>query len=130
MKKLFIYGVTALAMLTGCNDLLDKSPLDTFTNTPAYWSNTDNLDNQCNTFYNNFTGFGNGASGGWFYFKTISDDQVDAESHNWTYTNVVASSQTGQPLSQKSDAPTISLPVYSLPLLMKQQRPTMKVLHA
>ena len=58
MKKLFIYGVTALAMLTGCNDLLDKSPLDTFTNTPAYWSNTDNLDNQCNTFYNNFTGFG------------------------------------------------------------------------
>ena len=39
MKKLFIYGVTALAMLTGCNDLLDKSPLDTFTNTPAYWSN-------------------------------------------------------------------------------------------
>ena len=76
MKKLFIYGVTALAMLTGCNDLLDKSPLDTFTNTPAYWSNTDNLDNQCNTFYNNFTGFGNGASGGWFYFKTISDDQV------------------------------------------------------
>lgn len=52
MKKLFIYGVTALAMLTGCNDLLDKSPLDTFTNTPAYWSNTDNLDNQCNTFYN------------------------------------------------------------------------------
>lgn len=92
MKKLFIYGVTALAMLTGCNDLLDKSHLDTFTNTPAYWSNTDNLDNQCNTFYNNFTGFGNGASGGWFYFKTISDDQVDAESHNWTYTNVVASS--------------------------------------
>lgn len=51
MKKLFIYGVTALAMLTGCNDLLDKSPLDTFTNTPAYWSNTDNLDNQCNTFF-------------------------------------------------------------------------------
>ena len=37
MKKLFIYGVTALAMLTSCNDLLDKSPLDTFTNTPTYW---------------------------------------------------------------------------------------------
>lgn len=92
MKKLLIYGATALAMLTGCNDLLDKSPLDTFTNTPTYWSNTDNLDNQCNTFYNNFTGYGNAGSGGWFYFKTLSDDQVDAESHNWTYTNVVASS--------------------------------------
>lgn len=79
-------------MLTGCNDLLDKSPLDTFTNTPAYWSNTENLDNQCNTFYNNYSGYGNGSSGGWFYFKTLSDDQVDAENHNWTYTNVVASS--------------------------------------
>lgn len=91
MKKLFIYGVTALAMLTSCNDLLDKSPLDTFTNTPTYWSNTDNLDNQCNTFYNNFSGYGHGGTGGWFYFKTLSDDQVDAESHNWTNTNVVAS---------------------------------------
>lgn len=92
MKKLLIYGATALAMLTSCNDLLDKSPLDTFTNTPTYWSNTDNLDNQCNTFYNNFIGYGNAGTGGWFYFKTLSDDQVDAESHNWTYTNVVASS--------------------------------------
>ena len=97
MKKLFIYGVTALAMLTGCNDLLDKSPLDTFTNTPAYWSNTDNLDNQCNTFYNNFTGFGNGASGGWFYFKTISDDQVDAESHTGLTLTWSHLPQTGQP---------------------------------
>lgn len=92
MKKLFIYGATVLAMLTSCNDFLDKSPLDTFTNTPAYWSNTDNLDNQCNTFYNNYNGYGNGSSTGWFYFKTLTDDQVDAESHTWTNVNTVASS--------------------------------------
>ena len=27
------------------------------------------------------------------YFKTISDDQVDAESHNWTYTCLLYTSQ-------------------------------------
>ena len=46
MKKLFIYGTMALMALTSCNDFLDKAPLDAFTNTPAYWSNTSNLDNQ------------------------------------------------------------------------------------
>ena len=44
MKKLFIYGTMALMALTSCNDFLDKAPLDAFTNTPAYWSNTSNLD--------------------------------------------------------------------------------------
>ena len=77
MKKLFILSTVALAALTSCNDLLDKSPLDTFTNTPAYWSNASNVENQCNTFYNQYTGYGNSGGGGWFYFKTLSDDQVD-----------------------------------------------------
>ncbi len=92
MKKLFIYGTLALMALTSCNDLLDKEPLDTFSNTPAYWSNTDNLENQCNTFLNNYSGYGNGSGGGWFYFKTLSDDQVDNDSHTWTYTNIVSAS--------------------------------------
>ena len=92
MKKLFIYGTMALMALTSCNDFLDKAPLDAFTNTPAYWSNTSNLDNQCNTFYNNYSGYGNGSGGGWFYFKTLSDDQVDYQSTVWTYTSVVATS--------------------------------------
>lgn len=99
MKKLFIYGTTALMVLASCNDLLDKDPLDTFSNTPAYWSNTDNLENQCNTFLNNYSGYGNGSSGGWFYFKTLSDDQVDNDSHTWTYPNVVpASTNWSSPL--------------------------------
>ena len=71
MKKLFIYGTMALMALTSCNDFLDKAPLDAFTNTPAYWSNTSNLDNQCNTFYNNYSGYGNGSGSGWYYFKTL-----------------------------------------------------------
>ena len=92
MKKLFILSTVALAALTSCNDLLDKSPLDTFTNTPAYWSNTSNVENQCNTFYNQYLGYGNAGGGGWFYFKTLSDDQVDYQDNNWTNLNVPSSS--------------------------------------
>lgn len=92
MKKLFIYGIMALMALTSCNDFLDKAPLDAFTNTPAYWSNASNLDNQCNTFFNNYLGYGNGDTPGWFYFKTLSDDQVDYKSTVWTYTALVATS--------------------------------------
>ncbi|MGI6793580.1 RagB/SusD family nutrient uptake outer membrane protein [Bacteroides sp. KG68] len=92
MKKSFIYGTLALISLTSCNDLLDKEPLDTFSNTPEYWSNTDNLDNQCNTFLNNYSGYGNGSGGGWFYFKTLSDDQVHKDNHTWTYTSLVSTS--------------------------------------
>lgn len=93
MKKLFIISSVALAALTtGCNDLLDKSPLDTFTNTPTYWSNASNVENQCNTFYNSYSGYGNAGSGGWFYFKTLSDDQIDYQNNQWTNTNVPSAS--------------------------------------
>lgn len=90
MKKLFIYGTMVLMAMTSCDDFLDKAPLDAFTNTPAYWSNESNLENQCNTFYNNYMGHGQGDIHGWFYFKTLSDDQVDYTSTIWTYTNVNA----------------------------------------
>ena len=92
MKKILIYGVLAMAMLTSCNDFLDRRPLATFTNTPSYWSNTSNLDNQCVVFLNDFVGYGNGIGTGWFYFKTLSDDQVNNNNNNWQFTNVVASS--------------------------------------
>ena len=93
MKKIFIYGAMALSTaLVGCEDLLDKSPLDTFSNSAEYWNSESNVENQCNTFLNNYSGYGNSGTGGWFYFKTLSDDQVDNDSHLWTYSNVVSSS--------------------------------------
>ena len=49
MKKILICSIMMMGALTSCNSFLDIHPDDTFTNTPAYWSNTDNLDNQCNT---------------------------------------------------------------------------------
>lgn len=129
MKKLFIYGTMALMALTSCNDFLDKAPLDAFTNTPAYWSNTSNLDNQCNTFYNNYSGYGNGSGGGWFYFKTLSDDQVDYQSTVWTYTSVVATSTNWSDPSQKFVVPIILLKDCKLLLLMMLLRLIMKVWH-
>lgn len=92
MKKFIIAAIGFLMALTACNDFLDRSPLDTFTNTPIYWSNAGNLQNQCNTFLNNYVGYGNAGGSGWFYFRTLSDDQVSYTNNLWTYTNVVSAS--------------------------------------
>ncbi len=96
MKKIFLIGTVVATMgLTSCNDTITKDPLDVFTNNAEYWSNTVNLDNQCNRLYELYYGYGNGAStNGWFYFKTLSDDQANATFDNWTYVNVPSSSST------------------------------------
>ncbi|MDO5035601.1 MAG: RagB/SusD family nutrient uptake outer membrane protein [Porphyromonas sp.] len=90
MKKIFIISAISLLLLSGCNDFLDIAPHDRFTNTPEYWSNKSNLENQTNTFLNNFVGYGNGGGAGWFYFKSLSDDQVGYQFNLWTYTNTVS----------------------------------------
>lgn len=92
-NKIFIYGALALATtLVSCNDLLDKDPLDRFINDPAYWSNADNVEGQCNVFYEQFTGYGNAGGSGMFYFKTLSDDQASNSFSDWDYVAVPASS--------------------------------------
>ena len=92
MKKIFIYGVMALAAVSmaSCNDFLEDNryPLDAQTNNPEFWNNSSNVDGQINTFYNNFTGYGNGGGSGLFYFKTLSDDQAGNAFTDWSYTNV------------------------------------------
>lgn len=95
MKKILIYSSIVLAAgLVSCNDFLDKNPLDTFANTPEYWNNPDNVEYQTNALYNNYSGYGNGSGGGWYYFKSLSDDQANREFDNWTFINVPASSST------------------------------------
>ncbi|MCH4155410.1 MAG: RagB/SusD family nutrient uptake outer membrane protein [Muribaculaceae bacterium] len=93
-KQILLYGVLALGalMTTSCDDILDKEPLDKFTDTQTYWNNTSNVDNQCNDFYNEFVAYGNGGGAGWFYFKTLSDDQAGNSFTDWDFTNVPASS--------------------------------------
>ena len=95
MKRLFIIGAVAATMgLVSCDDTVSKDPLDEFVNNSEYWSNTVNLDNQCNRLYELYLGYGNAGSPGWYYFKSLSDDQANATFDTWTFTNVPASSGT------------------------------------
>ncbi len=79
MKKLIILSSVALAglTLTGCDDFLDDNryPLSSQVVNPEFWSNTVNVENQINPFYEDFTGYGNGTAYGAFYFKWTTDDQ-------------------------------------------------------
>lgn len=92
MKKVYLLSFVLIALLSSCNKFLDKRPLDTFINTPEFWNNEINIENECNHFLNNYVGYGNGGGGGWFYFKTLSDDQVDYQDNMWTFTNVTSES--------------------------------------
>lgn len=91
MKRIYKYFAVAVAVTTlaSCDDFIEDNryPLDEQTNNPTYWSNAANVTNQCNTFYNNYYGYGRGDSGGLFYYKTLSDDQAGNSFSNWTYRN-------------------------------------------
>lgn len=75
-------GLLSLFVLTGCDSILDKEPLDRFTN-GNFWTNAANAEGYANTFYNQFSGYGNGNGTGWFYYKTLSDDQAGGSFADW-----------------------------------------------
>lgn len=83
MKKSILYILaTAALTLTGCNDLLDKNPRDTFVNAPAFWSNVNEVESYSNGFY---SFYGSASS---FYFNTLNDDQANPSFANWTYRTI------------------------------------------
>ncbi len=89
MKKTVLYAFAASVMvLAGCNDMLDKSPRSNFSETPDFWNNSNLVETYCNKFYEDYAGYGYGGSGGWFYFKSLSDDQADPNFENWTFTTI------------------------------------------
>lgn len=99
MKNKYILGAVAVAAalsMTSCDDFLNDNryPLSSQTVNPTFWSNSVNVQNQVNTFYNDYLGYGNRSStNGTFYFSWLSDDQCGRHDINdWTYTNVPASS--------------------------------------
>ena len=93
MKKSYLIGLAAIAMaLTSCNEMLDVTPRDKFTNDPSFWNNENQVQNYTNYMYSNFSGYGSGGSGGAFYFSTLTDDQLYREFENWTFTTVPGSS--------------------------------------
>lgn len=99
MKKTILIGVLAVAgvAMTSCDDFLNKNryPLTVEVNSPAYWGNEANVQLQVDRLYNTYQGYGNGTgTGGWFYFKTLSDDQAGGSFADWANTNIPASAGT------------------------------------
>ena len=93
MKKILTFASIALLGLglASCDDFLDNEryPLTSIPNTPEYWNNSSNVDAQCNYLYENFTGYGNAGGTGWFYFRTLSDDQAGNSFTTWHTTGAV-----------------------------------------
>lgn len=96
MKRInYIIGLSLLSLsaLTGCDSILDKGPLDQFTN-DNFWTNANNVEGYANTFYNEFTGYGNGGGAGLFYFKTLSDDQAGNSFSDWAQKDNLTTNST------------------------------------
>jgi len=100
MKKILLIGtlVAGSLALTSCDDFLNENrfPKTLQISNPEYWQNPTNVQSQVDRYYNYtniFPGYGNGtATNGWFYFKTLSDDQAAGSFTNWANTNVPNSS--------------------------------------
>ena len=96
--KHIINNISLLGLLflinSSCNDMLDKSPLDRFENDAAFWNNASNVEGLTNSFYNEFTAYGNNGGYGLFYFKTVNDDQIGNPFKEWEYTAIPANSST------------------------------------
>lgn len=89
-KRIFLYSalLAGSLILPGCTDMLDKEPLDKFADNSTFWNNPGSVEGYAASFYNLFTGYGNGGGSGDFYFKTLTDDQVSKGFDNWKYINV------------------------------------------
>lgn len=95
----------AAISLTGCNDFLNDNryPLSSQTVNSEFWSNPENVQNQINYFYEDYSGYGNGTGGGTFYWSWLSDDQCGRTAFNdWTY-------KTTQPSMSAWNSPYIEI---------------------
>ena len=79
-------------LATSCNDMLDKTPRDRFVLSDAFWNNTNQVESYSNAFYEDYSAYGTGGGSGWFYFKSLSDDQVNPSFDNWMFTTVPGTS--------------------------------------
>lgn len=83
----------SLVALTGCDSVLDKEPLDSFTN-GNFWTSENNVRGYGFAFYSEFLGYGNGNTLGNFYFKVLSDDQAGNAFTDFTPIQIPASNSS------------------------------------
>jgi len=87
MKKINIIGLLLIAtLIVSCDSILDKGPLDTFTN-ENFWTSEKNVEGYANGFYNDISGYASD-----FYYNTLSDDQAGGSFRDWTFTSIPSSS--------------------------------------
>lgn len=82
INNIISLGLLLLASMTSCDSILDKGPLDKFTN-DNFWTSGSNVEGYANAFFNQFTAYGNAGGYGLFYFKTLSDDQAGSSFADW-----------------------------------------------
>ena len=86
MKKIVIAAIALSTLaLSGCDNLLDKQPMDQFTD-GNFWTSKDNVEAFANRFYDSFSGYS-----GAFYFPTLNDNQGVVGLSDWNYKTVPAS---------------------------------------
>ncbi len=92
-KSIILCGLgVAVLSLSSCDDMLTKNERTKFELGPEFWSNTNQVSSYSNVLYENFIGYGTGGGSGWFYFKSLSDDQVNPDFDNWMFTTVPGTS--------------------------------------
>ena len=91
MKKYILsigLGILSMVIFMGCDSILDKGPLDRFSN-ENYWTSAANAEGYANTFYNQFSAYSD-----LFYFTTLSDDQAGNSFADWRQKTLLVSNGT------------------------------------
>lgn len=92
---MFMAAVCSAFALTSCDkdEILNGDPYTSFTKS-NYFTSENNVKLFANYFYNEWSGYGNGASYGSFYFPTLNDNQTPTGFTNWNFTSVSATNGT------------------------------------
>lgn len=100
MKKIYLMSalaVVAAASLSSCDDFLEDNryPETSIVNNQTYWNNATNCQYQVDRFIDEIDpGYGSGSGQGWFFFKTLTDDQVGSNFTNWDHLAVPTSNSS------------------------------------
>ncbi len=92
-KSIILCGLgIAVLSLSSCDDMLSKSERTKFELGQEFWNNANQVASYSNVLYGNYVGYGTGGGAGWFYFKSLSDDQVNPSFDDWMFTTVPGTS--------------------------------------
>ncbi len=92
MKKIILSLMAGMVLFTSC-DLLNNNPDDSFTKDNFFTSET-NVEMYTNSFYSEWSGYGNNGTYGTFYFPTLNDNQAVTGITTWDFITIPPSDGT------------------------------------